>query len=57
MNNDDKTTNADEMRGPGCITAYDAHELLKNDPVAVLVCPYEKQEHFRHNQLEGAISL
>lgn len=46
-----------EMRRPGTISAYDAHELLRTDPAAILVCAYEKEEDFRRNDLEGAISL
>jgi rhodanese-related sulfurtransferase/quercetin dioxygenase-like cupin family protein len=46
-----------EMRKPGLISAVDAHELLRTDPAAVLVCAYEKDEDFQHNDLEGAISL
>ena len=34
-----------------------AHELLRTDPAAILVCAYEKDEDFRKNDLEGAISL
>ena len=45
------------MREPGLISALDAHELLNSDPAAVLVCAYEKEEDFRRNDLEGAISL
>jgi rhodanese-related sulfurtransferase len=39
------------------ISASSAHELLKTDPAAVLVCGYEKEDDFRKNDLEGAISL
>jgi rhodanese-related sulfurtransferase len=39
------------------ITADNAHELLRTDPAAILVCAYDKDEDFRKNQLEGAISL
>ncbi len=39
------------------ISAADAHELLRTDPAAVLVCAYDKDEDFRKNDLEGAISL
>lgn len=39
------------------ITAENAHELLRTDPAAILVCGYEKDEDFRKNDLEGAISL
>jgi rhodanese-related sulfurtransferase len=39
------------------ISVQDAHELLKNDPAAVRVCAYEKEEEFQQNDLEGAISL
>lgn len=39
------------------ISVHDAHELLKSDPAAVLVCGYEKEDEFRENDLEGAISL
>jgi rhodanese-related sulfurtransferase/mannose-6-phosphate isomerase-like protein (cupin superfamily) len=45
------------MRKPGTISAADAHELLKSDPAAVLVCAYEKEADFLRNDLEGAISL
>ena len=34
-----------------------ARELLRTDPAAVLVCAYDKDEDFRKNDLEGAISL
>lgn len=46
-----------ELRKPGTISAYDAHELLRTDPAAILVCAYEKEEDFRRNDLEGAMSL
>ena len=39
------------------ISAENAHELLRADPAAILVCAYEKEEDFRKNDLEGAISL
>ncbi len=39
------------------ISANSAHELLGTDPAAVLVCAYDKEEDFRQNDLEGAISL
>jgi rhodanese-related sulfurtransferase len=39
------------------ISANNAHELLRTDPAAVLVCGYEKEDDFRQNDLEGAISL
>jgi rhodanese-related sulfurtransferase len=39
------------------ISATNAHELLRTDPAAVLVCAYEKEDDFRQNDLEGAISL
>ena len=39
------------------ISADNAHELLRTDPAVVLVCAYEKDEDFRRNNLEGAISL
>lgn len=39
------------------ITADNAHDLLRTDPAAILVCAYEKDEDFRMNHLEGAISL
>ncbi len=39
------------------ISVGNAHELLKTDPAAVLVCAYEKEEDFRQNDLEGAIPL
>jgi len=46
-----------ELRGPGTISADDAHELLRTDPAAVLVCAYENEEDFRCHDLEGAIPL
>ena len=39
------------------INVQDAHELLRTDPAAVLVCAYDKDEEFRKHDLEGAISL
>jgi rhodanese-related sulfurtransferase len=39
------------------ISAENAHELLRTDPAAVLVCAYETDEEYRKNDLEGAISL
>jgi rhodanese-related sulfurtransferase len=39
------------------ISADNAHELLRTDPAAVLVCAYENEDDFRKNDLEGAISL
>jgi rhodanese-related sulfurtransferase len=39
------------------ISVHDTHELLSTDPATVLVCAYEKEEEFRQNDLEGAISL
>ena len=39
------------------ISAVNAHELMRTDPAAILVCAYEKDEDFRQNDLEGAISL
>jgi rhodanese-related sulfurtransferase len=39
------------------INVHDTHELLKTDPAAVLVGAFEKEEYFRQNDLEGAISL
>ena len=39
------------------INAQDTHDLLSTDPAAVLVCAYEKEDDFRQNDLEGAISL
>jgi rhodanese-related sulfurtransferase len=39
------------------IRVESAHELLRTDPAAILVCGYEKDEEFRKNDLEGAISL
>jgi rhodanese-related sulfurtransferase len=39
------------------ISASDAHELLRKDPAAVLVCAYDTQEEFKKHDLEGAISL
>jgi rhodanese-related sulfurtransferase len=39
------------------ISPNEAHELLRTDPAAVLVCAYEKEEDFCKNGLEGAISL
>jgi rhodanese-related sulfurtransferase len=39
------------------ISVNDTHELLRTDPAAILVCAYEKEEDFRQNDLEGAISL
>ena len=41
----------------GAINPHEAHELLTTDPAAVLVCAYEKEDDFRQNDLEGAISL
>ncbi len=45
------------MRRPECISAEDAHDLLRTDPAAILVCAYDKEEDFRQYDLEGAISL
>jgi rhodanese-related sulfurtransferase len=42
---------------PTTISAEDAHELLRTDPAAILVCAYENDQDFRQNDLEGAISL
>jgi rhodanese-related sulfurtransferase len=39
------------------IHVENAHELLRTDPAAILVCGYESDEDFRKNDLEGAISL
>jgi rhodanese-related sulfurtransferase len=39
------------------ISAQGAHELLRTDPAAVLVCAYDTDDEFRKNDLEGAISL
>jgi len=39
------------------INVRSAHELLRTDPAAILVCAYENDEDFRKNGLEGAISL
>jgi rhodanese-related sulfurtransferase len=39
------------------INVESAHELLRTDPAAILVCAYENDEDFRKNDLEGAISL
>lgn len=39
------------------IDVHETHDLLRTDPAVVLVCAYEKEEDFRQNDLEGAISL
>ncbi|MGA7698960.1 MAG: rhodanese-like domain-containing protein [Thermoguttaceae bacterium] len=39
------------------IDVQSAHDLLRTDPAAILVCAYEKEEDFRKNDLEGSISL
>ena len=39
------------------ISVESAHELLRTDPAAILVCGYENDADFRKNDLEGAISL
>jgi rhodanese-related sulfurtransferase len=39
------------------IRAQKAHELLRTDPGAILVCACEKDEDFRQHRLPGAISL
>jgi rhodanese-related sulfurtransferase len=46
-----------ELRGPRMISPECAHELLKTDPAAILVCGYEEEEEFRRHDLEGALSL
>ncbi len=42
---------------PRTIAAQQAHDMLAKDPSVMLVCAYEKDEDFRQNDLEGAISL
>ena len=42
---------------PRVINAQQAHEMMVSDPSVLLVCAYEKDEEFRQNDLEGAISL
>lgn len=42
---------------PRPIIAQQAHAVLQQDPGTLLVCAYEKEEEFRQNDLEGAISL
>jgi rhodanese-related sulfurtransferase len=42
---------------PRTIIAQQAHDLMGKDPSVLLVCAYEKDEEFRQNDLEGAISL
>jgi rhodanese-related sulfurtransferase len=39
------------------INAHDLHKLLRTDPAVVLVGAYDKDEDFRKNDLDGAISL
>jgi rhodanese-related sulfurtransferase len=39
------------------INARDAHELLRTDPAAILVCAYDNEQEFRTHDLQGAISL
>ncbi len=45
------------MNKPKNISPEKVHDLLRQDPGALLVCAYEKEEDFRQNDLEGAISL
>jgi rhodanese-related sulfurtransferase len=42
---------------PRIVNVQQAHEMLAKDPSVLLVCAYEKEEDFRKNDLEGAISL
>ena len=42
---------------PRIIVAQQAHDMMQKDPSVLLVCAYDKDEDFRQNDLEGAISL
>jgi rhodanese-related sulfurtransferase len=42
---------------PRPISLQQAHDMLQKDPSVLLVCAYDKEEEFRQNDLEGAVSL